>query len=99
MSSVKKLKKSIDNKVFEVISDCLLFNSLHPEDRPEEIADIIESAVALKNELIERSNHPESKDDRHEMRKHYKTITSDLDKGIDELFERLSAISMKKKKR
>jgi hypothetical protein len=98
MASVRQLKKDIDNQLFEIISDCLLYTGLHPDKKSDEISGIIEDAVGLRNDLIARTNNPDGKDDPKIVKKHYKLILSDLSSGADQLCSRLSALSSKKKK-
>jgi len=98
MASVRQLKKDIDNQLFEIISDCLLHVGLHPDKKTDEISAIIEDAVSLRNDLIARVNNPDGKDDPKIVRKHYQLIVSDLGTGVDQLCNRLSALSSKKKK-
>jgi hypothetical protein len=98
MASVKKLKKDIDNQIFELIADCFIFSELHPEDKSDEISGIITEAVSLRNDLIARANNPDGKDDPKIVKKYYQAITADMISGVDKLFKRLSAASKKKKK-
>jgi len=97
MSSVRMLKKEIDNQIFEIISDCFVYQGLHPETKSREAAKIIEDAVTLRNDLISRTNNPENKNDTRLVRKHYRAIKSDLTKGMDKFCKRLSSLSEKKK--
>lgn len=97
MASVRELKKDIDFLVFEVISDCFVFSSLHPDNKSEELTALISDAVELRNDLIARVNNPDGKDNPKIVKSHYKTVSKDLMLGVDNLFERLSAISTKKK--
>ena len=98
MASIRKLKKDIDNQIFELISDCLLFSEMHSGKKSDEIGPLIEEAVALRNDLIARTNNPDGKDNPKIVRKHYQAIKSDLNSGVDDLCKRLSALSSKKKK-
>ena len=98
MASVRQLKKDIDNQLFEIISDCLLFVGLHPDKKSDDVSGIIEDAVILRNDLIARTNNPEGKDNPKIVKKHYQLITSDLSSGVDQLCSRLSTFSSKKKK-
>lgn len=97
MASVRELKKDIDFLVFEVISDCFVFSSLHPDNKSEELTALISDAVELRNDLIARVNNPDGKDNPKIVKSYYKTVSKDLMLGVDNLFERLSAISTKKK--
>jgi hypothetical protein len=98
MASIRQLKKDIDNQVFVIISDCLLFLGLHPDNKSEEISDIIEEAVSLRNDLFARINNPDGKDNPSVVKKYYASIKSDLAEGSDKLCQRLSTVSKKKKK-
>ena len=97
MGNLRKIKKDIDNNVFEVISDCFVFSELHPDMKTSDIAAIVEDAVNLRNDLISRVNNPEAKGDPTLVKKHFRSIKEDLDSGTDKLCKRLSDISKKKK--
>jgi trans-2-enoyl-CoA reductase len=98
MASVKNLKRDIDNTVFEVISDCFIYTGLHPDSNAQEVSQILNDAVSLRNDLIYRINNPVKSDDPKIVRKHYQNIKADLQKEVDLLWGRLSVISKKKKK-
>src|SRR4030042_711970 len=97
MPSIRKLKKDIDYLVFEVISDCFTFGTLHPDDKEEEVSGIIADAVVLRNDLIRRVNNPEKTDDPKSLRSHFKLVEKDLFIGTDRLCGRLSALHGKGK--
>jgi hypothetical protein len=97
MPSIRKLKKDIDYLVFEVISDCFTFGTLHPDDKEEEVSGIIADAVVLRNDLIRRVNNPEKTDDPKSLRSHFKLVEKDLFIGTDRLCGRLSALHGKEK--
>ena len=94
--SIRRLKKDIDCLLFEVISDCFAFGSVHPEEKSEEVSGIISDAVDLRNDLIKRVNNPEVTDDPKSVRKHYNKIQRDLFVESDKLFGRLSDLHGKK---
>jgi hypothetical protein len=96
MPSIRKLKKNIDSIIFEVISDCFSFGTMHPEEKEEEVTDIIADAVKLRNDLIKRVNNPEKSDDPKQVKSHYQHIEKDLFIGTDKLCGRLSALHTKK---
>ena len=98
MASIKQLKKDIDNQIFAIISDCLLFSGLHPDNKTEEVSDIIEDAVALRNDLFARVNNPDGKDNPQVVKKFYNVVKADLSEGTDKLCKQLSAVSAGKKK-
>lgn len=96
MASVRNLKKDIDYLATEIISDCQLYMFLHPKDKKVEDAwKIIEETIDLRNQLYERANHPNGKDDRKLVKQHYTAIRKDLLQNAHNLFERVSALSKK----
>lgn len=97
MASVRELKKDIDFLVFEVISDCFVYSNLHPDNKSEELTALISEAVELRNDLIARVNNPDGKDNPKIVKAYYNSVSKDLMLGVDKLFEKLSAISSKKK--
>ncbi|MCX6334586.1 MAG: hypothetical protein NT092_09825 [Bacteroidia bacterium] len=98
MGSIRKLKKEIDSKVYEVISDCFTFSELYPDNKPDEVSGIISDAVNFRNDLIHRINNPDPSADPKGVNAHYQLINKDLVGGVDKLCDRLSSVSKKKKK-
>lgn len=96
MASVQNLKKDIDYLFFEFISDCFMFTSLHTGEKRTEVQNLIEEAVSMRNEFIQRVNHPDGKDNPALVRAYYKSVRKDLLEKVDEFFEKLSAISKSK---
>ncbi len=99
MSSVRDLKKDIDYLIFEVISDCFVFQGVHPDHKTEEVSAIINDAVSLRNDLIARVNNPDGKDNHKIVKAYYQAVSKDLTSGVDKLFTRLSVLSAPKKKK
>ena len=97
MASVRELKKDIDFLFFEVISDCLVYSNIHPDNKSDELSTLISDAAEFRNDLIARVNNPDGKDNPKIVKAYYKTVEKDLLTGVDKLFERLSALSSKKK--
>lgn len=98
MASIKRLKKEIDNVIYQVISDCFVFSEVNQGSRSEAVSEIIENAVDLRNELFSRINNSGTFSDAKAVKSYYQAIKDDLNKGADKLFEKLSSISKKKKK-
>jgi hypothetical protein len=98
MGSIRKLKKQIDSKVYEIISDCFTYAELHPDNKPEDVSGIISDAVNFRNDLIHKINNPDPSADPKGVKAHYQLINRELNAGVDKLCERLSSVSKKKKK-
>lgn len=97
MASVRELKKDIDYLVFEVISDCFVYSNIHFDNKSDELSTLISDAVEFRNDLIARVNNPDGKDNPKIVKAYYITVEKDLLTGVDKLFERLSALSSRKK--
>ena len=97
MASKRDLKKDIDYLIFEVITDCFAYKEVMPDNNIDKIAEIINDAVGLRNDLIARINNPEGKDNRHITKVYYQRVRKDLFEKVDELFSRLSALASAKK--
>lgn len=98
MGSIRKLKKQIDTRVYEILSDCFTFSEIHPGAGSGDLDEIISDVVNFRNDLIHRVNNPDPDGDQRGIKTHYQLISRDLNAGVDKLCERLSSVTMKKKK-
>jgi hypothetical protein len=98
MANIRKLKKTVDSQVYEVISDCFAWSELNKGKKSDVVEGIISDAVILRNELLQKINNLDPSADPKAVKAHYQLIGKDLASGIDSLFSRLSSVSTKKKK-
>ena len=85
--NLRVFKKDIEYFVAEFIDDCALFVALNPHKDADGIANIIDEAVELYNDLKHRTNHPEGN-----KRAFYNGLTKEMFEKLDELCEKLSAV-------
>jgi len=97
MPNIRKFKKEIDNLIYEVISDCLTFGIVHPQEKQEELSSIIHEAVGLRNDLFKRVNTSESGENQKSRKKYYQDIEKELFRESDRLWQRLSLLAGKVK--
>ena len=88
--NLRVFNKDIEYFVAELIDDCALFVALNPHKDADEIAQIIDEAVELYNNLKYKANHPEGK-----KRAYYTALTKEMFEKLDELCEKLSAVLSK----
>lgn len=93
MASVRKFKKDLTYLVNEVISDCYVAMYFQPESSREPIIDIIGDMVELNNSIIDRINHPESKD---QLKKYFGKLRKEMFDTVDAAFEKLSKVCAQK---
>ena len=93
MANIKNLKKKINTLVDELIGDCQLFISCTKDNAKKDKAfDIIKKAVIVHNQLLDRANHPDGKDNQKLVKQHYTSIHNDLKAELHKLFEEISAL-------
>ncbi|MDM8003423.1 MAG: hypothetical protein QUS66_11045 [Bacteroidota bacterium] len=93
MASIKSLKKDIDFLFFELLSDCFMVSSIHEGPKKAEVQDLIEEAVGMRNEFIDRANHPDGKDNPALVKAYYASLRKELFTKVNEYFEKLSAVA------
>ena len=91
MSSRRMLKKRINNVVNNIIEECYSVQ-LYNQDKKAETNKIIDETVAMFNDMIGRLHHAKSITDRHEQRKYYDALSSDLNKSSLGLLNKLNKI-------
>ncbi|MDR1984406.1 MAG: hypothetical protein LBQ28_06260 [Prevotellaceae bacterium] len=94
MAKLRNLKKDIDYLISEVLSDCYTLAYLYP-DKKEKAMEIINNAVGFRNEMFERTNNPDGKDNKKLVKTHYKNICKDLLTGVDDFFKQISELTKK----
>jgi hypothetical protein len=94
MAKLRNVKKDIDYLVSEVLGDCYTLIYLYPEKK-ESAMEIINNAIEFRNQLFERANKPNGKADKKLVKIHYKSISTDLLTGIDNLFKQISELTKK----
>ena len=91
MASIRSIKKEIDYLISEVISDSYLAIYFHPEKKEQAIK-VMEDAVALHNDLVNRVNNPAEKNNPHLVKRHYGQLRRELLEGVDKLFRAIGEI-------
>ncbi|TKG93450.1 hypothetical protein EYV94_17025 [Puteibacter caeruleilacunae] len=92
MASVRKLKKDIDYLSMEIITYCFHYLDTHAEAKTEDAIAIVEKIIDLRNNLINRCNHPDGKDNPKLIKKHYQAIVADFGKGCGEAYDKLEEL-------
>ncbi|MBQ3882017.1 MAG: hypothetical protein IJL91_04975 [Bacteroidales bacterium] len=86
--NLRDFKKDVDYFVGDFIDDCTLFLQIHPDKAPDEVADIMEKAVDLYNDLKDKANvKVEGK-----KSVYFNSLRMEMVDQIGELYEKLSEI-------
>ncbi len=92
MASRRELKKDIKYLVSDVIEECYGFMAYHPKADQIEASKLINEAVDFHDEMIDRVNHPDGKDNAKIVRVYYKTLRVNIYGKIAELFAKVEAM-------
>lgn len=95
MSTIRNTKKEVAYLTGEVISNCYMAIYFQSETVKDELLAIVEQAIELHNNLIEKINHPAEKHNPSLVRKHYRSIETQMIEEVDAMFEKISAICQK----
>ena len=91
MANLRYLKKEIDYRLEEVVFDCDMAICFQPS-KETEIFEVMQEAVAVRNDLFTKANNPASL-----VRKHYAALRVEMVGEFEKLFEKLSKINEAKK--
>ncbi|HHV03767.1 MAG: hypothetical protein WCQ69_04035 [Bacteroidales bacterium] len=87
--NLRTFKKDIDYLIDEVISDCCTFIYINPDKKEAKAMEVLNEAIALRNEMFDRLNKIHEKP----ARPHFKTLKEEFLKRVDALFEKISELA------
>jgi hypothetical protein len=88
MASIRLLKKDINKLAFDLLQECFSYRHYTDELSEDRFDEVIGKLVLLRNDLIIRTNHPETDADSSSLKAHYKQVQLDLFK-LEEIVEDL----------
>ena len=94
MANLRNLKKEIDYRLEEFVFDCEMAIYFQPA-REEAVVGIMEKAVALRNALYIKTNHPTEPKNASLVKKYYAALRRDMVSSFGSLFEELSSCNEK----
>lgn len=83
--NLRDIKKDIEYLIGAFVDDCTVFLAVHPGKNVDEIADLIDEAVDLFNDLRDKINSPEEP-----KKAYYNSIRKELLEKTDNLYDKLS---------
>lgn len=92
MANLRSLKKDIDFLCGQVVLDCFGYIQNNDGADAEAAYEIISEALVLRNQLRNRSNHPDGKDNRGMVKKFYHQLGKELVEGCDECYNKLGKL-------
>ncbi len=83
MPSIRLLKKEINKLAFDLLQECFAYRHYSEELSEDRFDEVIKKIILLRNDLILKTNHPESDADSTSLKEHYKRVELDLLKLAD----------------
>ena len=84
--NIRDIKKDIEYVVGAFVDDCALFLTVNPGKNADEIANLIDKAVDLYNELRDKVNAPAEGD----KKSYFNAIRKEMLEKTDSLYDELS---------
>ena len=92
MATKRRLKKEIEFMSSQLIGDCIDFLENYEDKEDTTMLSIIEEAVRLNNNMLDRACHPDGKDNPKLVKNHYKQLKTDFIKGLDQAYGKLEGL-------
>ena len=92
MASIRRLKKDIQFLSAQLIGDCIDLIDSFEDGKERQVMAIIEEAVSLHNNMIDRACHPDGKDNPKLVRKFYQQLKKDFIQGLDGCYKKLEEL-------
>jgi hypothetical protein len=78
MASIRNLKKDINTLTFDMLARCYILKNSNPEISDDKLEEIVRKIVFLRNDLVQRTNHPENDAESGSLKAHYRKVNEDL---------------------
>ncbi|MFY9115895.1 MAG: hypothetical protein WBK97_00780 [Bacteroidales bacterium] len=87
--NLRTIKKDINYLIDELLFDCCMFMEMNPGKNQEEAMEIINQAISLREELINRVNAIREQP----VKPQFKTLRQDMVDTVNGLFEKISELA------
>ena len=78
MASIRKTKKEINELTYHLLSKCYAIRGFESEADSQRFDEIVTKIVYLRNDLIQRANHPENDAESATLKEHFAKVKTDL---------------------
>lgn len=89
MASKRKLKKDIDNLIYEIVADCYTYMELYPKADHQPAKNMAEKAMDLQDETLEKINVHKGENVPDDSRKYFNEIKKEF---VDQANKMLSEL-------
>ncbi len=94
MASKRELKKDVNFLTNEILMRGMIHLEFFGEENKDDIFAIINDAVAVRNDYIQRINQRQTNKSKAEVKTHYRAIYDDLLQSTHNLLERIDKLDI-----
>ncbi len=87
MANLKRAEKEIDYRLEEVVFDCDMAICFQPS-KEKEVFEVMQEAVAVRNDLFTKANNPAEPHNRSLVRKHFAALRVEMVRSLMTSFSR-----------
>ncbi len=87
MASIRNLKKDLNYLSYELLTETFAYKHFHPELDEKKLDEAIRNIVKIRNEILQRINHPDTFESPAEQKQYYRAIQEDMVKLVDVIDE------------
>ncbi len=87
MASIRNLKKDLNYLSYELLTETFAYKHFHPELDEKKLDEAIKNIVKLRNDILNRINHPTTFESPTEQKQFYRKIQEDMVKLVDVIDE------------
>jgi hypothetical protein len=92
MASRQRLKKEIDYVVSDLVLDCFTFINMRAKTENEDVLQIVQESLNLRDDLINQVNHPENKTETQSVKSYFDNIAKVLIDTVEESYVKLGKL-------
>ena len=92
MASRQRLKKEIDYVVSDLILDCFTFINMRAKTENEDVLQIVQETLNLREDLFNQVNHPENKTETQTVKSYFDNIAKVLIDTVEESYVKLGKL-------
>ncbi len=82
MANRREIKKEINQLSWELINECITYRNFHANVPAEEVNNVIECIVDVRNDLVKRLNSVPKDKDGKAVKNHYRAVLNDQKKMV-----------------
>ena len=87
MANKKELKKDINFLTYELVTECLTYQSFHQNISLEKVGEVVNKILDLREDLIKKVNQKTSVMDAKSVKSHFNTIREEFERSISYMDE------------